>query len=296
LRWDACGGSASCLNLCNTRAGNLQGDERAWPDRTTLEGFTYTHLGGIRGEQRQDLRNRPIRWCRKWLNRDPVYSAQPYAQLASVLAAGGNRDGAADIRFFDRDRQRSELMGGRTWLQKLGWANKPNNNRPCRRSAGLSLSLLQAFVGYGIGNYAFRAVYWTVGLTLVGVAILWFAPGVRGVRPSRTATRRGPRQKSLVWCIGGSLHRVAPVISISPEFNDFFNDPKRERLYPWQHFVVRRACLVRLGAHGLRRRRVLGADTERPFAPSRFRNDLRGSSLAGSPATTLLASPRRPEP
>jgi hypothetical protein len=106
---------------------------------------------------------------------------------------------------------------------------------PLERWARFVLSA--GFVGYGIGNYAVRAVYRAVGLALVGVAILWFAPGVRGVRPSRTATRRGPRRKSLVWCIGGSLHRVLPVISISPEFNDFFSGPKRERLYPWQHFA-----------------------------------------------------------
>jgi hypothetical protein len=186
------------------------------------------------------MRNRPIDWWRGWLNSDPVYSAQPYAQLASVLAAGGNRDGAADIRFFGRDRERSELLRGCTWLQKLGLAENPDDNSPCRWGAGLSLSLLQAFVGYGIGNYAFRAVYWAVGLALVGVVIPCIAPGVRGVRPPNwgvTKARRGPRQKSLWWCIGGSLHRVLPVISISPEFNDFFNDPKRERLYPWQHFV-----------------------------------------------------------
>jgi hypothetical protein len=235
LHWNACDGPAPCLNLRNARVGNLQDDEHAWPDRITLEGFTYTHLGGLGGEQRQDMRNRPIRWWRKWLNRDPVYSAQPYAQLASVFAAGGNRDGAADIRFFGRDRERSELLRGCTWLQKLGLAEKPDDNRPCRWGAGLSLSLLQAFVGYGIGNYAFRAVLWALALALVGTVILWFAPGVRGVRPSPSATSRGPRQKSLVWCIGASLHQVLPLISINPEFNDFFNDPKRERLYPWQH-------------------------------------------------------------
>jgi hypothetical protein len=231
--WDACDGPTPCLNLRNARVGNLQDDEQAWPERITLEGFTYTHLGGSGGEQRQEMRNRPIRWWRKWLNRDPVYNAQPYAQLASVLAAGGNRDGAADIRFFGRDRE--ELLRGCTWLRNLGLAEKPDDDRPCRGGAWLSSSLLQAFVGYGIGNYAFRAVLWALALAFVGTVILWFAPGVRGVRPSPSATSRGPRQKSLVWCIGASLHRVLPVITISKEFGDFFDDPKRERLTPRQH-------------------------------------------------------------
>jgi hypothetical protein len=78
-----------CLNLRNARVGNLQDDERAWPASITLEGCTYTYLGGIGGDQHQDMRNRPTTWWREWLSRDPIYSAQPYAQLASVLASGG---------------------------------------------------------------------------------------------------------------------------------------------------------------------------------------------------------------
>jgi hypothetical protein len=78
------------------------------------------------------------------------------------------------------------------------------------------------FIGYGIGDYSFRAVGSALALALIGTAILCFAPGVRGVRPSRFLARapRGPCQKPLVF----------PLIAISQEFSDFFNDPKRERL------------------------------------------------------------------
>jgi hypothetical protein len=237
LHWDACDGPAPCLNLRNARVGNLQDDDRAWPPHITLEGFTYTHLGGIGGEQRQDMRFRPIDWWRGWLNRDPVFSAQPYAHLAGVLAAAGNRDGAADIRFFGRDRERSELLRGCTWLQKLGLADRPDDDRRCRWGAGLGLSALQLFVGHGIGAYTFRAAGWGLVLAVIGTIILCFAPGVRGVRPVRflTKMKRGPPQKSLLWCFGASLQRVLPLVTISAEFSDFFNDPKRERLRPWQH-------------------------------------------------------------
>jgi hypothetical protein len=101
----------------------------------------------------------------------------------------------------------------------------------------LGLTALQVFVGYGIGDYAFRAAGWAVGLALVGTMILWFAPGVLGVRPSPSAMQRGRRRKSLAWCFGASLHQVLPLISISQEFGEFFNDPKHERLYAWQHFA-----------------------------------------------------------
>jgi hypothetical protein len=247
LRWDVCEGPAPCLNLRNARVGNLQDDEQAWPNRITLEGFGYTHLGGIGGEQRQDMRNRPVEWWRDWLRRDPIYSAQPYAQLAGVLTAAGNRDGAADIRFFSRERERSELLLGCKWLQDLGLVEKPADQRPCTLSKWgnwLGLAALQVFVGYGIGNYTFRAVGWALALTLIGTVILLFAPGVRGVRPSPSAARRGPRQKSPLWCVGASLHRVLPLITISQEFSEFFNDPKREHLHAWQHvaFAVLALC------------------------------------------------------
>lgn len=235
LRWDACDGPAPCLNVRNLKVGNLQDDERAWPSRITLEGFSYAHLGGIGGEQHLDMRSRPIDWWRDWLNRDPVYSAQPYAQLAAVLAAAGNREGAADVRFFGRDRERTEQLRGCAWLQELDLVDKPEDARPCRWGVGLALSTLQAVVGYGIGNYSFRAVACALALALAGTAILCLAPGVRGVRPSRMATRRGPRQKSLLWCFGASLHQVLPVVTISEEFSAFFNDPGRERLHAWQH-------------------------------------------------------------
>jgi hypothetical protein len=240
ILWDRCDSPAPCLDLRNARVGNLQDDERAWPKRITLEGFSYTHLGGIGGAQRQDMRARPIDWWRDWLNRDPVYSAQPYAQLAGFLASAGNREGAADIRFFGRDRERSELLRGCTWLQKLGLVETADDSKACRWAPWIGLSALQVFVGYGIGNYSFRAVGWALVLAFLGVVILWFAPGVRGVRPANwtvTKAGRGPRQKSFVWCIGASLHRVLPVISISKEFGDFFDDPNRERLRGWQHFM-----------------------------------------------------------
>jgi hypothetical protein len=239
LRWDSCDGPAPCLNLRNARVGNLQDDEGAWPERITLAGFAYTHLGGIGGEQRQDMRNRPTGWWRGWLDKDPVYSSQPYAQLANVLTASGNREGAADIRFFGRDRERSELLRGCTWLQEIGLAEKPDDDRPCRWGAGLGLSALQVFVGHGIGAYTFRAAGWALVLAAIGTIILLFAPGVRGARPVRFLTRapRGPRQKSLLWCFGASLHHVLPLVTLSQEFTDFFNDPKRERLLAWQQVV-----------------------------------------------------------
>jgi hypothetical protein len=101
------------------------------------------------------------------------------------------------------------------------------------------------FVGYGIGVYSFRAAGWALLLALVGTAILCLAPGVRRVTPAS----HGKRQHSVLWCFGASLNRVLPLVTISQEFNDFFNDPKRERLRPAQHvaFAVLAMCGWALG-------------------------------------------------
>ena len=253
-QWEPCDSPTPCLNLRNVRVVNLQDDERAWPASITLEGLTYTHLGGAGGDRQQDMRNRPVAWWRNWLQRDPVYSTQPYAQLAAVLTAAGNRDAAAAIRFFSRDRQRSELLRGCHWLQSPGLAEQPVDARPCgaaRLASWLGLSALQVFVGYGIGGYGFRAVGWVLVFAFIGTVILCFAPGVRGALPIRFVAKatREPRQKSLLWCFGASLNRVLPLVTISHEFNEFFNDPKRERLYAWQQaaFGVLALCGWALG-------------------------------------------------
>ena len=210
------------------------------------------------------MRNRPIGWWRDWLNKDPVYSAQPYAQLAGVLAASGNRDGAADIRFFGRDRERSELLRGCTWLQKLGLAERPDDDRPCRWGPGLRPERTAA-----VRRLRHRHVRLSGGVLGAGAGAHRhdhpvLRAGVRGVRPVRLLTRprRGPRQKSLLWCFGASLQHVLPLVTISQEFSEFFNDPKRERLYAMAACRVRRARAVRLGAWSVRRRGVLGADPE----------------------------------
>ena len=46
-----------------------------------------------------------------------------------------------------------------------------------------------------------------------------------------------PCGHGLFWCFGASLDRLLPVVAINPEFPDFFNDPKGERLTGWQSFI-----------------------------------------------------------
>jgi hypothetical protein len=249
VTWQPSDESATPLVLRNTRIGNLQDDEHAWPSEFDLAGFTYTHLGGYGGEGSQEMRGRVLEWWHDWLAHDPIYSPQPYTQLASVLAAAGNRDAAESIRFFGRDRERIEALRGCVWLQRLGLVAAPPAPRPCDWGSGVGLGILQVFVGYGIGGYTFRALYWAIGLALFGTVILRVAPGVR--LPLRLDPRSGrwQRPKSTLWCFGASLSHLLPIVSLSPEFSDFFNDPERHRLYAWQQvaFAILALCGWALG-------------------------------------------------
>ena len=92
---------------------------------------------------------------------------------------------------------------------------------------------LQYVVGYGIGSYTFRVLYWVLGISLVGA--LYLRGFVRGVHTSG---------HGIIWCFGASLARLLPVIEINKEFTEFFNDPNRERLTDIQAFVFSLIAII----------------------------------------------------
>ena len=149
------------LILRNLHVGAFQDDPDAWPPCLDLEGFRYDRLGGMAGVSkaantgRADMRARTADEWAAWLERDPVFSTQPYSQLSSVLAAAGNREAAEEIQFAGRERERGEAWKHSFW--SWTW-----------------LSFLSKVAGYGIGLYTFRALWWVLGLTVVGAVVLWF--------------------------------------------------------------------------------------------------------------------------
>ena len=185
------------LILRNLHVGAFQDDPDAWPPCLDLEGFRYDRLGGMAGVSkaantgRADMRARTADEWAAWLERDPVFSTQPYSQLSSVLAAAGNREAAEEIQFAGRERERGETWKHSCW--SWTW-----------------LSFLSKVAGYGIGLYTFRALWWVLGLTVVGAVVLWFSPNAR--------------RQGLLWRLGASLHRLLPVVDLSKEFKDFFDN------------------------------------------------------------------------
>jgi hypothetical protein len=116
---------------------------------------------------------------------------QPYIELSTVLTAAGRRDIAEAIELAGRDRERRDDQGSRfhkVWVTVLSYIN-----------------------GYGIGNYAFRVLYSVFFATAFGAVVLFFSPNAR--------------QHSLLWRTGASLHRLLPIISLSKEFEQFFDNP-----------------------------------------------------------------------
>jgi hypothetical protein len=115
-----------------------------------------------------------------------------------------DRDAANEIRYLGRVRECETEKG----------------------LAGVLCGALQYVAGFGIGTYTFRALYWVIGISLLGA--FYLRTRVKGVRDGH---------HGFTWCVGASLARLLPVIEINKEFTAFFDDPKRERLTGWQSLI-----------------------------------------------------------
>ena len=142
--------NSAILSLRHTNVGTLQDDEKVWPEILNLDGFTYERLVGMYGSD--EAANRGSGWFVKWLEKNEIYSPQPYRHLASVLRAAGHNDMANEILVASRDREREES----SMLEIKWWV----------------LTLLKYFIGYGYGNWNFLALLWAAALVLVGTFVL----------------------------------------------------------------------------------------------------------------------------
>jgi hypothetical protein len=162
--WHGKKGEPGALSLRDTHIGNLMDGRDAWPaqEHLILDGFTFAHLGGFEGETGAEMRARGMEWWDKnWAQLDTKYSPAPYAQLAAALTSAGDRDAANEIRFLGRVRERDTQTG---WSYILSGA-------------------LQWVAGFGIGTYTFRALYWVLGISLLGS--LYLRTRVQGVRDEK---------------------------------------------------------------------------------------------------------------
>ena len=145
--WCAAKGKQGALNLRHARVASVMDAGESWPAKGNLylEGFSFGHL-------EVEMRGRTVKWWDEWARRDPVFTPAPYEQLATAFAAAGNRGAADEIRYLGRLRQREIETDWPRWAFD---------------------GVLQYGVGFGIGGYALRAVYWAAGLLLL--IALWIS-------------------------------------------------------------------------------------------------------------------------
>jgi uncharacterized protein YjbI with pentapeptide repeats len=142
------------LVLRNTTIGALQCPPslEAWP-ALELSGCTYRQLGGIsQADSGTEMADRSPAWFIDWLEKDRTFSPQPYHQLVSVLRTMGHAETADAVLFASKERERG--AAGR-WTPKW-WG----------------MSLLKWTIGYGYGYRYFYALWWVLGITLLGVLML----------------------------------------------------------------------------------------------------------------------------
>ncbi len=160
------------IDLMNASTDALLDDERSWPakGRLLLDGFEYGQIS----EGPTDAATRL-----KWLELQPNFAPQPYCQLAKMLRAMGDHNGARKVLYEMECRCRREPTA--TWFERI-----------CMRVWDWSVDhfgpfwqwLLKWSIGHGY--YPYRALLGLVFLTLLGTVL--FGLGYMG--GSMTPTER----------------------------------------------------------------------------------------------------------
>lgn len=162
----------------------------------------------------------------------PGVEPQPYFQLARQLRSAGYLSEANQIQYDEREAARKEFLRRRRWLPYVG------------------LTMLWAFIGYGIGTRYFRALWVVLALTIVGTLVL--AP----------VTITDNSTQAWLWRAGASFQEVLPVAKLSPHYTAFFEEKTTNSLTFWQntYFAFHRlmgwllASFVAAGLAGLTQR------------------------------------------
>lgn len=211
-RW----GTKARLVLRNTRVGaieNTEGTLADWPAQGNLEldGFSYDRLGGLQGTGRKSMAAREATWLVDWLSCDPSDSPQPYYQLARVLREAGKIEKSNAILYAAREHERAKAKG---------WAK-------------FGRTLLKMTIGYGIGSGYFRALWWVLGFTLIGAAVLYSS--------GSNASDHG-----MAWCTWASFDEIIPLVQLNGAHAKFVD----ESLAGWRqwYFYVHRIVAYVLGS------------------------------------------------
>ena len=146
------------LDLENARAGSLWDDAKSWPapGNLALDGFAYAEFSGGPADSVARL---------AWLHRQPVAmhaQPQPYRQLAQVLRAAGQLDGAVEVEIAREDA-----------ISRFTQFSLPHR---------LWRLVLDGIIGYGYSPL--RALWWILGFVTLGAALFRWGYRARVITPT----------------------------------------------------------------------------------------------------------------
>jgi hypothetical protein len=146
------------LDLEDARAGSLWDDEKSWPaaGNLALDGFVYDDFSGGPADSTSRL---------AWLRRQPLAiqgQPQPYHQLAQVMRASGQLDGAVEVEVAREDAI--------TRFEKFGLAHS------------LWRLALDGIIGYGYRPL--RALWWILGFVALGTTLFRWGYRARVITPT----------------------------------------------------------------------------------------------------------------
>jgi hypothetical protein len=159
--------STTMLGLMNSSVGNIIDAEKNWPKswpvkgNLTLDGFVYERIlvGPTDAEARL-----------QWLDLAPVFTPQPYRQLAKVLRERGDEEGAKQVLFEMEGRARAKDRA-RLVHAPIRWLGHFTKD-----------TLYKTTTGYGI--YPGAAIGELLGLTALGWILYRRAQRVGAMAPT----------------------------------------------------------------------------------------------------------------
>jgi uncharacterized protein YjbI with pentapeptide repeats len=197
------------IKLRNTSVGTVADDKDAWPSdlRVSLGGFVYQRWGGLNEEAvspDDKPAKHPVGWYSRVVERNNVYSKQPYEQLAGVLKVSGYADAADDILFAEKQR---ELFDPQTSIPEK-----------------LQKFLLMIFIGFG--HRVYYAIPWTLFFVVLGAFVV-------------TRTKEG-RDANLRYGLAYSLDVLIPLIKLREAHYkiDFVGGRRPARYYFYLHKIM----------------------------------------------------------
>lgn len=185
---DLVGGSFAELDLRQASASALRDGEEGWPPpgKLYLDGFVYHGIA----EGPADAVSRA-----RWLALQPDFVRQPYEQMARVFAAVGDDVDSRKILIEMEDQNRIRgSMNDQQWY----W----------REPAKLGSWILRVTIGYGYAPW--RALYWSVGIVILG-AILFQKGKQAGVIVPATERAESHYPFSPFWY---SLDAFLPIVNL----------------------------------------------------------------------------------